>query len=75
MNFLITFNPCTRGGNSKSCLNSGIVKELVRVAQIVAQGRLIALLSNIIDIEVRGKWISKNYCHVKLTELKSFKIV
>jgi len=72
MNFLIAFNPCTWRRNSKSCLYSGIVKEFVRVAKIVAQGRLIALLSNIIDIEVRGKWITKNYCHGKLAELKRF---
>jgi hypothetical protein len=75
VNFLVALYPFARGRDIQLCLNCIVVKELVGATQVVAKGRLVALLSYVINIESRSKRVSENNCHGQLAELEGLKPV
>jgi hypothetical protein len=69
VHFLIALYPFARGRDVQLGLNCIVVKELVGATQVVAKGRLVALLSDVINIESGSERVAENNCHGQLAEL------
>jgi hypothetical protein len=75
VHFLVALYPFARGRDVQLGLNCIVVKELVGATQVVAKGRLVALLSDVINIESGSERVAENNCHGQLAELEGLKPV
>jgi len=72
MHSLIAFLPVSAFRNTKNFLNTRFKKEVVSWREVIAKWWLIALLSNVINIELRVKGVSKDCLNTNLAFFKSY---
>jgi len=65
-----TLHPLT-ARHAEFGLDGSVVEELVGVGHVIAQGWVVALFTDVVDIESGFQGVAQDHVHLKRAELKS----